>query len=159
MTKVITFSRTFPAYHPRKGELTNFVEKLWASKHADYEYKVVSKALGLVDVSKEFEPKHHTIRSGNRWKAGDKFSPRVWSGRPYNSKMVRIGPDIEIKKVWGFESTGNGHLYINDKSIDVLEIEALAKNDGLSNEDLLKWFKYPKPFKGQIICWSDKVEY
>lgn len=34
MSKVITFSRTFPAYHPRKGEPTYFVEKFWTSINA-----------------------------------------------------------------------------------------------------------------------------
>lgn len=103
--------------------------------------------------------KHHTIRAGNRWKVGDKFSPRVWRHKPYNSPQVIIGADIEIKKVWDFESTGNNHLYINEKSINVFDVELLAKNDGLSSPDLLKWFKYPKPFKGQIICWNESIIY
>jgi len=31
MTKVITFSRTYPSYHIRKWEPTNFVEKIYKS--------------------------------------------------------------------------------------------------------------------------------
>lgn len=38
-------------------------------------------------------------------------------------------------------------------------MKTLAKNDGLTLAELLQWFKYPKPFEGQIICWNDKVNY
>ncbi|MGL4598529.1 MAG: hypothetical protein ACRCYO_13510 [Bacteroidia bacterium] len=31
MAKVITFSRVFPAHHPKKGQPTHFVEKVWAN--------------------------------------------------------------------------------------------------------------------------------
>jgi hypothetical protein len=29
--KVITFSRTYPSYHPKAGQPTYFVEKVWSS--------------------------------------------------------------------------------------------------------------------------------
>lgn len=191
MSKVLTFSRTFPANHPRKGQPTYFVEKFWNSlrdndlplpKNIDFPESFMWSILPLSN----FGPKHHTIRSGNRFKVGDKFSPRVWSGKPYRSKQIIIAPDIEVKKVWDIEITTEsddgesdwsyveflGKFYTAygyggyDKEIMV----QIAKNDGLSISDFYKWFltgrskkqilnNEPKIFKGQIICWSDNVNY
>lgn len=176
MSKVITFSRTFPAYHPKAGEPTRFIEKVYA---------------GLADILPEFEipnaandhwdwheyyncskPKFHTIRAGDRWKVGDKFSPRVWSGKPYNSKQIIIAPDIEIKKIWEFEIENKGnHITYYLDGLDIFQyypkenahvnsdtFHDLAKNDGLTQNDIVNWFGF-KPFIGQIICWNENVEY
>lgn len=178
MSKVLTFSRQFPAYHPNKGEPTYFVEKIYESiypngfdNHFDFFLEKLNHQLkpsefsiffDSINTEKVILPKNHTIRSGNRWKAGDKFSPRVWSGKPYNSKMIIIAPDIEVKKVWSFEIKEglffiDSNLYAYDTSTELLN--KLAKNDGLSQFELMDWFKYPKDFSGQIICWNDKIEY
>lgn len=162
MSKVITFSRYFQKSHPQAGEPTFFVEKILNS-------------LNLTDLNKNPLPdlndffivlgdgKHHTIRSGNRFKAGDKFSPRVWSGKPYASKQIAIAPDIEVKKVWDFSIDEKGIYSINGKCIDGKTEFILAKNDGLSTREMVYWFMpsfpKPKPFQGQIICWSDNVSY
>ena len=162
MSKVITFSEKFPSYHPKAGEPTFFVEKFWASikvplpvsVHAEQlEARVRNLMLG------NFTPKHHTIRMGNRWNVGDKFSPRIWSGKPYNSKQIIISDDQEILKIWNIESSGNNHIYINDKSINVFDVDRLAYNDGLTTSELMAWFKYPAPFKGQILCWNNFINY
>lgn len=49
-------------------------------------------SVGLDDTISD--QKHHTIRAGNRFKTGDYFSPRVWSGSPYNSKQLNMRPLI-----------------------------------------------------------------
>jgi len=162
MARLITFSRVFPAYHPRKGEPTNFVEQIynsifeedcdWSDAPGGPEAYVIEMNHSVVTL------KHHTIRNGNRWKVGDKFSPRVWSGKPYASKMITIAPDIEIKKIWDFEIKGDS-IYIDGRSISPDNLEEVAENDGLSRHELQEWFQYPKPFKGQIICWSDSINY
>lgn len=174
MAKVITFSRTFPAYHPKKGQPTFFVEKFWGSidnflsfseiaKFPEQEYDKLNKQIKL-DYNYLKEPKHHTIRAGNRFKVGDYFSPRVWSGKPYNSKQIIIAPDIEVKKVWDFEISG-GEFKINDKVYGSEDescfelLERIAYHDGLNRHDLLEWLKYPNPFKGQIICWNENINY
>lgn len=162
MSKVITFSRVFPSYHPRKGEPTYFVEKVVKSLHWERRYPPVDNRSDFdSDIYLNCIPKHHTIRAGHRWKVGDKFSPRVWSGKPYASKQITFAPDIEIKKVWDFELTFDDLFYISNElyayssSHDALE--TLSANDGLEQADLLNWFN--EPFEGQIICWNENINY
>ena len=159
-------SRTFPAYHPKAGQETDFVEKILVS-------------IGFVDPIKWCDktvpdPKHHTIRAGNRWEAGDMASLRYLDGRPYHSKQVEFA-QVEIKKVWPIEirpvktgdSTANVSFFVNGEVIEADVLHRLSKNDGLSLGDLVDWF-IPEGtrfiigipiFTGQIICWSDKVNY
>jgi len=108
MSKVITFSRVFPAHHPKAGQETHFVEQIWnglnilslpVPKNKDLPHDFMWSILPLSN----YGYKYHTIRAGNRWKVGDKFSPRVWSDKPYKSKQIIIAPDIEVVKVWDVE--------------------------------------------------------
>jgi hypothetical protein len=165
--KVITFSRFFPKGHPKEGQPTYFVEKIWAGL-AD----ATDRMQGNVDMDwHEYYngvPKWHTIRAGNRWKVGDFFSPRFWSGKPYRSKQSLITEPLEIKKIWkftkephkehGFAIHINGS-YVADwkfKTANIM-LKDVAKNDGLSKEDFINWF--PENFSGQIICWNEKINY
>src|ERR1043166_3949048 len=121
MARVVTFSQTFSKGHPKEGQRTNFVEKIWAS--------LVDQGIAApefwdgwynLNINYDFdgnnfsnctiEPKHHTIRAKARFKAGDRFSPRIWSGRPYASKQITIAPDIEVNRTWSLD-------IINDKII------------------------------------------
>lgn len=173
MSKVVTFSRVFPAYHPKAGQPTYFVEQIYNSiyklKTGDW-----SDAIDLDGTGRSYVVeldhlqkgvKNHTIRVGDRFKVGDKFSPRIWSGKPYTTKQIIIAPDIEIKKIWKFEIRESdlfidGVLIFDRVTIDYhTQLGTLAKNDGLSTDDLLDWFQYPKPFKGQIICWNENIVY
>lgn len=142
MSKVITFSRYFQKGHIREGQETFFGVKL---------------IQGI---------KHHTIRKGNRWNAGDMFSPRQWSGIPYKSKQIKICDDIKIESVWHIAII-NGHFVYIDRSgkpYCLLEkgnknLNILANNDGLVSKDFISWFdKYPE-FIGQIICWNKEIKY
>lgn len=155
MSKVITFSRVFPSYHPKAGQPTYFVEAIALSLTG------IGETLfdDYHEMTVKLNPKHHTIRAGHRWKVGDKFCPRVWSGKPYRSPQRTIGPDIEIKMIQDIEVDGDGCIWIiSDKdSEDSSVLETLAKNDGLTLPDLQAWFN--KPFTGQIICWNENVEY
>lgn len=183
MAKVITFSRTFPAYHPKSGQPTYFIEKFWESvglPDKEYSFNLPDEYQSFMRQDGEIVwAKHHTIRNGNRWKVGDKFSPRVWgdnintkSGRKgaYHSDQITIAPDILITSVYDFEIETaykqlpldydtdiiiNHRFYHTDSEI----MKQIAINDGLSLAELLQWFKYPKPFKGQIICWNENVNY
>ncbi len=170
MAKVITFSTVFPGYHRKKGQPTHFVEKFIKSRDNTKKLNTKDKynLIGLIDEDFYFSdnclPKGHTIRSGHRWKVGDKFSPRIWSGRAYFSKQIIIAPDTEIKKIWNItiqkiNEQGNGHgiLFTIDGKEQNMPIY-IAKNDGLSDADFLAWFnvKEDKPFSGQIICWDER---
>lgn len=170
MSKVIILSRNYPSYHPRVQQKTLFVEKfLKAFEHekwyADHIYKL-GQILGydyvdsMLQVCDSVPPKYHTIRGGKRWKVGDTFSPRIWSGIPYRSPMITIAPDITIEKTFDFEIIHAGCVYVDDKNMWADgNIEELAKNDGLEVKDLLEWFKFPTEFDGQIICWNKKIQY
>lgn len=181
MSKVITFSRVFPKYHPKAGQPTYFVEQLqnslveigndlfdpYFNYTMDYLNSLTTKHVGC---------KRHTIRNGNRWKVGDKFSPRVWSGKPYASPQIIIAPDIEIKQIWDFEIKNEfdkdgwyNFFYLNGTPLFWNDIDKIAQNDGLNLEDMVNWFKandgyfsgkeYKCSFKGQIICWNENVKY
>lgn len=192
MPKVITVSRSFPSYHPRKGESTYFVEKIYAAlgdlipvRKNGYYFEQLSglnpdikptPILSFYDsVNSDIkEEKYHTIRAGKRWKTGDMASIRVWgddinpkSGRKgaYHSKQITIAPDIEVT-VFDFEikndEADEPSIYIDGKfycQIGASDSELIAKNDGLNLEDLKAWFKYPKPFSGQIIIWNKDLKY
>jgi hypothetical protein len=175
MAKVITFSRQFPSNHPRAGEPTWFIEKIYASL-ADTQlgFKIPNDANNYWDWHEYYNctaPKYHTIRADHRFKVGDKFSPRIWSGKPYRSKQLIIGPDIEIKKVWDFRiklfNDGwwidfGSHRVCGAHDFKMSALPLLARNDGLELADFLSWFQYhtrTTPFLGQIICWNDKINY
>jgi hypothetical protein len=159
MSKVLTFSRTFPSYHPRKGEPTYFVEKIWNSicwdEGVQREEFPIPYHLGI-DFRNTDDKKHHTIRAGHRFKAGDWFSPRVWSGKPYNSKQIIIAPDIQVKKTWDFYKDEYKWLIPGDTTLN-----EIAENDGLSIVDFMDWFYIGKgkSFDGQIICWNENINY
>jgi hypothetical protein len=164
MSKVITFSRVFPKYHPKAGQPTYFVEQIYNSLFSKNNLMDYPKGLEIDDTI--MGVKKHTIRNGNRWKVGDKFSPRVWSDKPYNSKQIILCEDLEVKKVFDFEikivEVDGGFAskgFLNDKRVSPDFLMEIAENDGLLLEDFLAWFQFPKSFKGQVICWSDAVSY
>lgn len=164
MAKVITFSKTFPSYHPKAGQETNFIQKFWASISVPLPVSVDAKKLEE-EVKKlmfeDFKPKHHTIRAGNRFKKGDYFSPRVWSGKPYCSPQIILAKDVLITEVYDIEIFPTNEIYINKKFFGSFGSEnfyTLANNDGLTGKDFISWFS-KLPFKGQIICWNKEVKY
>lgn len=191
MSKVIIFSEYYPKYHPRAGEPTFFVEKIWQGLsnlglNLSEMEEFMSPALDMQ--SERFiqsDPddwiklvKYHTIRRGNRWKVGDWFSPRVWSGIPYRSKQIQFAPDIQVKKVWKILVWWNNTIciwlqdentsewtFINKSYEQHPSVPLIIRNDGIeTKEDFFSWLTYgltkTKPaFEGQIICWNDKIVY
>jgi hypothetical protein len=188
MAKITTFSRTFPAYHPKKGEPTYFVEAILTQLGIEYQYSEYLEWLYennpkisngfLVDfwhsLKKDIGPKSHTIRSHKKpLKVGEFINPVCWAGKPYNKTkegfwQIKFAPDIEIKKGWYFEIAefndgfwidfGSYHLS-EHMDLDHTILPSLARNDGLTLAELLQWFKFPTPFKGQIICWNEILNY
>lgn len=136
MSKVITLSRTFPAYHPKAGQPTHFAQQVLNSlgiEWDDLDYLDLLHELnpGKEDIVYDFFcefyllhfpyllQKLHTIRANwtNKktgetyqvWKQGDKASLRVWSGVPYRSPQIIIAPDVELVKVGDFEKKFTSH--------------------------------------------------
>lgn len=172
---VLTCSRHFPKGHPKTGEPTFFVEQI-----LNVLLPRPNGVVNLNDIKPEIRPfvndfyiidgsmcKYTTIRAGSRFKPGDMVSLRVWSDKPYRSKQIEFA-QVEVKKVYPIE------IYIGDLIVEVKvdeisqsleDKELIAKNDGLELSDFVNWFKiHPKAkkgifFTGQIICWSNAIEY
>lgn len=172
--KILTFSRYFPKGHPKAGEQTHFVEKIWNcfrnenwslpdsfSKWAkNFPFKT-DEYLKAIKAIPEVGCKFHTIRTGSRFKSGDMASLRVWSDKPYRSKQIEFA-QVEIKRTWNI--TINEFWFINDRILEHDQVVELAKNDGLTYDDFIAWFAcHPKKkehrFDGQIIAWDSKIEY
>lgn len=139
---VLTLSKNFMSGHIRQGEPTHFKDQLLGGR------------------------KIHTIRAGEYWKkvidrvnAGEAIlSVREWSGAPYKSKQVEIKQfdklgwqEFRIERL----TVLDGRPTIDNRAIYVRELEKVADNDGLNYFDFLQWFRYPKPFKGGIIHFTD----
>jgi hypothetical protein len=160
-TRVMMLSRHFMKGHPRAGELTWFIPKIWAAL-----VQMNGRPENIPDNTFNFYqshiPKWHTIRPGNRFKAGDFIDFRYWSGMPYRSPQLKAFPfTIPVERVFNIEIDKSGVIMI-DGVIDCTGnnlAEELAKNDGLSHEDFLAWFSKTLPFNGQIICWSKDIKY
>jgi len=160
MSKIIVFSRNFQKGHPCEGEPTYFIEKIYNSLIMNgYKLFIPSLPISLLEeLSNDFFfPKHHTIRSGNRFKVGDKFDVRVWEGKPYRSKQLTIADYVEIKKIYRFELKGSSFL-LDGRILTLKQLKIVAKNDGLECDEFEGLFN-SKPFSGQLICWSDKINY
>lgn len=147
MSKTITFAQVFPAYHPKAGQPTGFLNKILAG---------LNRKDQIENLTTYFQPKYHTIRKGERWKVGDKFSPRVWTDLPYKSKHIEICEDLTITRIYPFIVT-KGSYILNGKTLTLSELKEVAANDGLQVDDFELWFE--SPFIGQLICWTDKVKY
>jgi len=180
MSRILTFSRTFPAYHPRKGEPTYFVEAILSQLGIDYTsynyFDWIVKNNPKIDSSfledfmdslkQNIYPKSHTIRNHvHPLKVSEFINPNCWAGKPYNKTkegywQIKFAPDIEVKKTWDIQILNAPTFFetkINGKEFNSWTL--LAKNDGLSAVDMLDWFKHPKPFNGQIICWNENIKY
>jgi hypothetical protein len=154
-TYVLIVSRQFNKKHERSGEPTRFREMILSGE------------------------KIHTIRANySLWKKrveevqlGEaNIAVRYWSGKPYNSKQLRIcditkesgcgiqelffiGGDINQPTICG-DSFPEPSWY---KGINLIE---LAKNDGLTVQDFRSWFKdyklmeYNRPKSMAIIHFT-----
>jgi hypothetical protein len=158
--KELMFSRVYPAYHSKKGQPTHFVEKIYAAlSDTKSEFKIPNIANEFWDFQTYYNcvfPKHHTIRAGQRWKEGEFFTPKVWTGEPYKSKKQIIYDFLKIEKVYAFRfDPGSNHFLIDDVIVGDCKVAEIFNNDGLDVLDALIWLKYPKSFNGQIICWTN----
>lgn len=140
-------SVNYPAYHPKKGQPTNFKGFLYE------------------------EIKKHTMRGDfKRWKkkidevnAGIAvLSIRQWLGKPYFSKQViikEIFGSIGIQEVDVEQYNGNVYITIDGRLMFRGEAPnipsfVIAHNDGLNLPDFKAWFKKPL-IGGALIHFTD----
>lgn len=148
------------------GEPTGFVGKILASF--------------IPEAEKFFTPKRHTIRNGNRWKAGDKIhfaiGVRTKHYLGFHEGVCKAVQTIEIydyneisldearadNMVFLCEKTILGDVYysamqvkVDGRRLSLVEIKSLAVNDGFAcAEQFFGWFGN-KDFTGQLIHWTD----
>jgi len=167
--------RTFPHYHPRKGEPTYFVEKIWESiglPDKEFSFNLPDQYVNYIRRYDGSFPKHHTIRAGNRFKPGDFVRPCVWrlpGGRfAKGNKLIQFAPDTEVVKTWNVligqedREKEKADVWIKRTMMKYERTPIDSKiflNDGLNKSDSYYWFKPMFPFEGQIICWNYEVEY
>jgi hypothetical protein len=175
MARVVMVSRQFMIGHPKAGQPTFFVEKIWKSfsvtalgetfyqcmdddcrelnKNVEYEVmcRFFSSLNKFTNENSSIHPKKHTIRKGKRWKTGDKVSLRCWAELPYRSKQIIIAPDLELT-VKDIEIDHTGEIRIEGKFFEHAVL--LAKNDGLSERDFDCWIG--NNFSGQILIWNNE---
>ena len=139
-TCVITLSRYFPVKHSKAGEPTKFRDAFNAGQ-------VFNRGSECLYV----RPKLHTIRANYPlWEKRIKevqegnavLSVRQWTGKPYRSKQV------EIARLTAKDGVGVQMLEFTDSRLRFPYIDdnwenmtTLAKNDGLSLEDWVEWFR------------------
>lgn len=177
--KRIVFSTKFPGYHPRKGERTHFVEKIWKGllpifgeeEMLQYlepygkEYWDIENILVHTDdgqpVFKNRYPKLHTIRPKRKrpLKIGEEFLPVIWSGRPYHSPQIQFAPPLPIKTYGPVIVADSGDLpdFIIDGKIQ--NIEQVAQNDGLEIGDFADWFTNAAGKELELISWHNNPYY
>ena len=179
MSKVLTFSQRFPKYHPDYNKETFFVQKFLLSIYVNYHHELYRQILHELNEKniqlekikpveidlffeslsnkdiKSIHPKIQTIRKGNRFKSGDRFSPRIWHNKPYRSPQIILWNPIHVYSTSFFNpnmmknNKGLPRFYTGAKSFSENAIQ-LAHNDGFdSYEQFAAWFN--EPFEGQII--------
>jgi len=175
----INLTRKYLAGHPRAGELTYFVEKVYSGFY-DLEHLTLTleqfaefialdyasdylKIIGQEDfLDVECKPKIHTMRSGNRWRAGMDIHFKIWKGKPYKSKTFNFAPIIPCVSVQDYELINIDseigpfrNITIDGRELSDEEVQELAVNDGFDNvEDFWDWFQ--GNCTGQLIHWTDK---
>lgn len=160
--KEIMFSRTFPAYHPRKGEPTYFVEQMLKQLIADGKATTEDLKGPFVDCSvlDKVGYKGHTVRKGHNFKAGDYFKPKVWTDKPYASVKHQFTPPVLVEKTFDFKIK-TGSIFVNN--VHCPHYAEICKNDGLAPIDFANWFclfnYLGEDFDGQIIVWNAEIQY
>lgn len=156
---ILPFKQLFPWGGP-----TCFMEKIGASKpHTDFlprekNPKFDIYKIPIVDVTRSFKPKRHSIRalSKRKWREGSLihcyYNNRSKDAFQFHPTFMCTG--IQNIKIRTFNGGLIFHIYVDGWLLNYNKMEALAINDGFDSlEDFLKWFN--KDFDGIIIHWTD----
>jgi hypothetical protein len=161
------------------GQPNYFIDKIWSGLLTDLKVNVLVAYVHRYKYRDKFEkdelflwdketikPKFHTIRTGNRWKAGMQIHP-VINNR--TKDRFQFAPTIECISVQKIEikevlMTQTDKCVVVGNKIFVVEVDGvrlrihtikfLAINDGFPTvEAFFQYFN--TDFKGQIIHWTD----
>ena len=98
--------------------------------------------------------KIHTIRAGQRWRAGEVAQFCVRAGQPdqrefWEPQLVQLVQDIELTA---------SELRVDDRLLGPAELLLLAQADGFPTAGaLLAYFAdKPLPFRGQLVHWTTR---
>jgi hypothetical protein len=109
-------------------------------------------------------PKKHTIRSGQRWKAGIPIhmatGVRSKSYRQFNKDIPGLEKVISVQKIqikWDNpvgDPRYDFNIWVDDRKLSMIDTVELIQNDGFGLIwRFAEWF--PKDFEGQLIHWTD----
>lgn len=97
-------------------------------------------------------------------KVGERLLLDTWEGKPYRSKVRRLGnaivqsvQQIKLDQIWVKPATLGPVVYVDGKLLWADELLALAIADGFSSvDDFVGWFRqtHGLPFCGVIIRWE-----
>lgn len=142
---IVSLCRVFPKGHRKAGEATDFEDKVKDGR------KIHTIRYNDNDV---WAKRYKDIMEGRKY-----LSLRQWTGRPYNSEQREIAKveKIGLQKVTMTYSSGDSlpQVWIDGKPQD---IEAVAKNDGMTVEEFVEWFfgnSKENIFEGVVIQFTD----
>lgn len=119
---VLLIAKAFLKYHARAGQSTDFEQKIRSGE----------KLHTIRGNFKEWEKRIQKVVDGSAV-----LTIKQWIGVPYRSPQVKLfeREDVGIQMLEYID----GKFIVDGKT--EVEIETLAKNDGLSVEDFKEWFQ------------------
>lgn len=163
---ILGFKQYFPWHTEKNPAPTYFKEKIYAGVPSLRNQKMPEQwfpGAGELALTLTLDPKIHTFREGNRWKAGDlmhmAYGVRTKNYQQFNKSMPELQRAKSVQKIEIIRDPHFGCIIqVDNRQLGMAEIVDLITNDGFDNsDDFLKWFK--KDFVGQIVHFKDDFRY
>ncbi|KAA2242859.1 hypothetical protein F0L74_10040 [Chitinophaga agrisoli] len=126
----------FSQINPKTKEPTGFVDKILTGK------------------------KIHTIRSGNRWRAGATIQMATGVRTEDYNQFNRGYPDLQMCRstqtiqIRPAEEMNGSKIYVDGRLLNMDEAVTLAHNDGFPHLAAF-WTWFNEDFDGQLVHWTD----
>lgn len=153
------------------GEPTYFTQKIWTSLLIDLKMNLDNYNNYLTEYmnrfstnifyynSNDYFPKKHTIREDkpDRWKAGNKIHFVINNRTKNRFQFAPVIPVISTQTIrieCPTEYLNDQKIYVDDKLLNLEQMQKLAYNDGFENLAAFQlWFN--TDFTGKIIHWTN----